>query len=144
METKQWGVRIDISEAGDNTHVRAVLSTMSGTTVEGVGHARRNPRDRLVPEIGDELAAGRALIDALYRAAKANPGRRVPCARGQGPSQGRPVARVGGGANNGAPGIDKTTLAEVEEYGVARLLDEVAEELREGRYRPLPTQVVAD
>jgi hypothetical protein len=41
METKQWGVRIDISEAGDNTHVRAVLSTMSGTTVEGVGHARR-------------------------------------------------------------------------------------------------------
>lgn len=63
METKQWGVRIEISEAGDNTHVRAVLSTMIGTTVEGVGHARRNPRDRLVPEIGDELAAGRALID---------------------------------------------------------------------------------
>ena len=28
--------------------------------------------------------------------------------------------------NNGAPGIDKTTLAEVEEYGVARLLDELA------------------
>ena len=33
--------------------------------------------------------------------------------------------------NNGAPGIDKTTLAEVEEYGVARLLGELADELRQ-------------
>src|SRR6266568_3712676 len=45
-------------------------------------------------------------------------------------------------ANNGAPGIDKTTLAEVEEYGVARLLGELAGELREGRYRPLPARRV--
>lgn len=35
--------------------------------------------------------------------------------------------------NNGAAGIDKTTLAQVEEYGVARLLDEVAVELQQGR-----------
>ena len=35
--------------------------------------------------------------------------------------------------NNGAPGIDKTTLADVEEYGVTRLLGELASELREGR-----------
>ena len=39
--------------------------------------------------------------------------------------------------NDGAPGIDRTTLAEVEEYGVVRLLDELAGELQEGRYRPL-------
>ena len=45
-------------------------------------------------------------------------------------------------ANAGAPGIDKITLAEVEEYGVARLLDELAGELREGRYRPLPARRV--
>jgi RNA-directed DNA polymerase len=44
--------------------------------------------------------------------------------------------------NNGAPGIDQITLAEVEQYGVARLLDEVAVELREGRYRPLPARRV--
>ena len=44
--------------------------------------------------------------------------------------------------NNGAPGIDKITLADVEEYGVARLLDELAAELREGRYRPLPARRV--
>ena len=49
------------------------------------------------------------------------------------------MARVGQGAqNNGAPGIDKITLAAVEEYGVTRLLGELASELREGRYRPLP------
>ena len=63
METKQWGIQIEISESGNDTHVRAMLATMNGTTIEGIGHARRNPHDRLVPEIGDELAAGRALID---------------------------------------------------------------------------------
>lgn len=31
--------------------------------------------------------------------------------------------------NNGAPGNDKTTLADVEEYGVSRLLGELASEL---------------
>ena len=42
----------------------------------------------------------------------------------------------------GAPGIDRTTLAEVQEYGVIRLLDELANELRQGRYRPLPARRV--
>jgi RNA-directed DNA polymerase len=45
-------------------------------------------------------------------------------------------------ANNGAPGIDKTTLAGVEEYGVGRLLGELASELKEKRYRPLPARRV--
>jgi retron-type reverse transcriptase len=44
--------------------------------------------------------------------------------------------------NGGAPGIDKTSLADVEEYGVVRLLGELAIELREGRYRPLPLRRV--
>ena len=44
--------------------------------------------------------------------------------------------------NNGAPGIDKTTSGPVEEYGVTRLLDELASELREGRYRPMPARRV--
>jgi len=44
--------------------------------------------------------------------------------------------------NDGAPGIDGTTLDDVEEYGVERLLDEVAEELRTGRWRPLPARRV--
>jgi RNA-directed DNA polymerase len=45
-------------------------------------------------------------------------------------------------SNNGAPGTDKITLAAVEEYGVTRLLDELASELRAGRYRPLPARRV--
>jgi len=44
--------------------------------------------------------------------------------------------------NNGAAGIDKTTLAMVEEYGVTRLLDEVARELRDGGYRPIAARRV--
>jgi RNA-directed DNA polymerase len=44
--------------------------------------------------------------------------------------------------NNGAPGIDRAALAGVEEYGVSRLLDELAAELEEGRYRPLPARRV--
>ena len=45
-------------------------------------------------------------------------------------------------ANNGAPGIDKTTLAEVEQYGVTRLLGELADELRSQNWRPLPARRV--
>jgi RNA-directed DNA polymerase len=41
-------------------------------------------------------------------------------------------------ANNGAPGIGRATLGQVEEYGVLRLLGELAAELAEGRYRRCP------
>ncbi|MEU7865099.1 reverse transcriptase domain-containing protein, partial [Nonomuraea sp. NPDC049141] len=80
---------------------------------------------------------------ALYRAAKADPGRRFHAlydkvCRRDVLQRGWVAVR----ANNGAPGIDKTTLAQIEEYGVARLLDEMADELREGRYRPLPARRV--
>jgi RNA-directed DNA polymerase len=44
--------------------------------------------------------------------------------------------------NDGAPGIDKITLDQVEQYGVLRLLDELAGELRDGSYRPLPARRV--
>lgn len=67
MENKQWNVQIEIDEKGKDTHVCAVLTTMNGTKFEGVGHARRHPRDRAVPEIGDELAVGRALLDLGHR-----------------------------------------------------------------------------
>lgn len=85
----------------------------------------------------------RALQHALYRAAKADPGRRFHALRDK--VFRRDVlwrAWVSVLRNGGAPGIDKTTLAEVEEYGVDRLLDELATELREGSYRPLPTRRV--
>jgi RNA-directed DNA polymerase len=40
-------------------------------------------------------------------------------------------------ANRGAAGIDRQTIADVERYGVSRLLGELATDLREGGYRPL-------
>jgi group II intron reverse transcriptase/maturase len=85
----------------------------------------------------------RALQHALYRTAKADPGRRFHALWDK--VYRRDVLRRGWEAvraNAGAPGIDKITLAEVEEYGVARLLDELAGELRQGRYRPLPARRV--
>jgi RNA-directed DNA polymerase len=45
-------------------------------------------------------------------------------------------------ANRGAAGIDKQTIADVEEYGVAKLLDELATDLKDGRWRPLPARRV--
>ncbi len=44
--------------------------------------------------------------------------------------------------NSGAPGSDQTTIADVEEYGVSRLLGELAAELQAGRFRPLPARRV--
>jgi group II intron reverse transcriptase/maturase len=40
--------------------------------------------------------------------------------------------------NRGAAGVDTITLAAVEEYGVARMLDELRHDLQTGRYRPRP------
>jgi RNA-directed DNA polymerase len=45
--------------------------------------------------------------------------------------------------NRGAAGVDRVTLAYVEnEYGAARLLGELQRDLREGRYRPAPARRV--
>lgn len=40
--------------------------------------------------------------------------------------------------NRGSAGIDRETLAAVEQYGVERLLDELGASLRAGTYRPQP------
>src|SRR5579872_2922911 len=45
-------------------------------------------------------------------------------------------------ANRGAAGVDGLTLAGVEDYGVHRMLGELAEDLRAGIYRPAPVRRV--
>jgi RNA-directed DNA polymerase len=83
------------------------------------------------------------LQHALYRAAKADPGRRFHSLRDK--IYRRDVLTRAWGEvrrNSGAAGIDRTTLAMVEEYGVSRLLDELAGELREDSYRPLAARRV--
>ena len=85
----------------------------------------------------------RALQHTLYRAAKADPGRRFHALWDK--IYRREVlwrAWVSVFRNGGAPGIDKTTLGDVQEYGVTRLLDKLATELKNGSYRPLPARGV--
>ena len=45
-------------------------------------------------------------------------------------------------ANRGAAGVDKITLAVVEEYGVDRMLCELRDDLQRGSYRPSPVRRV--
>src|SRR5215469_15448790 len=85
----------------------------------------------------------RALQHTLYRAAKADPGRRFHALWDK--VLRRDVlwrAWVAVRRNDGASGIDKLTLDQVEEYGIDRFLAEIQTELREGRYRPLPARQV--
>jgi hypothetical protein len=66
MQAKTWQITVFLSEEGDRTQAEAVLQTDAGREVRHTGLARRNPEDRDVPLIGDELATCRAL-DGLAR-----------------------------------------------------------------------------
>jgi retron-type reverse transcriptase len=85
----------------------------------------------------------RELQRTLYRAAKADPGRRFHALydkiyRRDVLERAWELVR----ANRGAAGIDRQTIADVEQYGVSRLLDELAADLKDGRWRPLPARRV--
>jgi Rv2632c-like len=60
---KRWTVDIYIDEHAEErrTYAEARLHTGDPTDVRGVGTSWRHPRDVEIPEIGDELAAARAL-----------------------------------------------------------------------------------
>jgi hypothetical protein len=64
---KKWSVEIHIDEHESRTRAEARLHTADRTHLVGVGLARLNPADRDVPEIGDELAASRALADLAHQ-----------------------------------------------------------------------------
>ena len=66
MREKRWQVEIIIDEDEGRTRATARLHTADDTRVSGTGTARLNPADRNVPEIGDELAASRALSDLAH------------------------------------------------------------------------------
>jgi group II intron reverse transcriptase/maturase len=85
----------------------------------------------------------RELQRTLYRAAKADPGRRFHALydkvhRRDVLERAWELVR----ANRGAAGIDRQTIAAVEQYGASRLLDELAADLKAGRWRPLPARRV--
>src|SRR5450755_459007 len=85
----------------------------------------------------------RELQRTLYRAAKADPGRRFHALydkvyRSDVLERAWESVR----ANRGAAGIDRQTIADVEEYGIAKLLDELVADLKDGSYRPLAARRV--
>jgi hypothetical protein len=73
---RRWRVDVFVDEIDETTtHAEARLFTNDDTRLVGRGQAKRNPYDSAVPEIGDEIAAGRALLNlarTLLRAAEAD------------------------------------------------------------------------
>jgi RNA-directed DNA polymerase len=85
----------------------------------------------------------RELQRTLYRAAKADPGRRFHSLYDK--VFRRDVlerAWESVRANRGAAGVDRATIHDTERDGVSRLLDELAADLRDGSYRPLAARRV--
>src|SRR4051812_22859306 len=85
----------------------------------------------------------RELQRTLYRAAKADPRRRFHALhdkvfRRDVLERAWELVR----ANKGAAGIDRQTIADVEQYGVSRLLDALAADLKEQTWRPLAARRV--
>ena len=64
--SKHWTVAIEIDEHDGHTRARARLGWRDQSSV-GIGVARLDPDDRNIADIGDELAAARALADLARR-----------------------------------------------------------------------------
>jgi hypothetical protein len=61
-----WPVEVSLREEGRETLAEARL-TRQGTEMAGHGLARRNPDDPRVTQIGEEIAAARALSDLAHQ-----------------------------------------------------------------------------
>ena len=61
-----WPVEISLYEADGKTQAEARL-TRDADGMTGHGLARRNPGDREVTQIGEEIAAARALSDLAHQ-----------------------------------------------------------------------------
>ncbi len=64
---KRWSVEIMIGENDGRTYAEARLTTELGDRLVGAGRAKVDPSDPEVPEIGDEVAVARALVDLGHR-----------------------------------------------------------------------------
>ena len=68
MHTKTWTVELLLTEEEGTTRALARLQTEpTAAALTGHGMARLGPHDKDIPEIGDELAAARALSDLAGR-----------------------------------------------------------------------------
>jgi Rv2632c-like len=60
---KRWTVALSTTESEDTTRAEARLVMGDSTCWLGHGVARRHPRDPDVTEVGEQIAAARALAD---------------------------------------------------------------------------------
>jgi hypothetical protein len=60
-------VDVFVGAEDGQTYAEAALRDDIGNELLGTGRARLNPADPDIPEIGDEIAAARALIDLGHR-----------------------------------------------------------------------------
>ena len=113
----------------------------------GVSRSNYPGRPRPVVAVEEPLVVSpvkvRELQRALWAAAKQSSGRRFHALydrvhRGDVLVEAWERVR----ANRGAAGVDRVTLAAVEDYGVDRMLRELRCDLQSGRYRPAPARRV--
>ncbi|MFE7591451.1 universal stress protein [Kitasatospora sp. NPDC057512] len=70
VRTKDWQLSLHVVEDEDTTRVHAVLDA-DGNVLHSDTRSRRNPRDAPAPEVGDEFAVGRALVDLGHQLLRA-------------------------------------------------------------------------
>jgi RNA-directed DNA polymerase len=110
------------------------------------GSARSNHPDRsspVVPAGRSPVGKVRELQRKLWAAAKQSADRRFHALYDRihrGDVLGEAWERVR--RNKGVAGVDRVTLAAVEEFGVDRMLRELRDDLQTGRYRPAPVRRV--
>ncbi|MFJ9445408.1 universal stress protein [Kitasatospora sp. NPDC101235] len=70
VRTKDWQLSLHVVEDADTTRVHAVLDA-DGNVLHSDTRSRRNPRDAPAPEVGDDFAVGRALVDLGHQLLRA-------------------------------------------------------------------------
>ncbi|MEU3568025.1 universal stress protein [Kitasatospora sp. NPDC036755] len=70
VRTKDWQLSLHVVEDEDTTRVHAVLDA-DGNVLHSDTRSRRNPHDDPAPEVGDEFAVGRALVDLGHQLLRA-------------------------------------------------------------------------
>jgi RNA-directed DNA polymerase len=111
---------------------------MTGTARSNYPGGRRLTDLHRLPPVGDDV---RELQRELWAAAKQSPERRFHALHDR--IYRRDVLmeawkRVR--SNRGAAGVDRVTLADVESYGVDRMLEDLRRDLQAGSYRPAPVR----
>lgn len=61
-----WTIELSFDEDADFTQAIATLRAPGSRELRGMGQARRNPDDRPVPRIGEEVAGARALSSLAH------------------------------------------------------------------------------